>query len=130
MKKSAIIILLVITVAFAAFVGGFYMGRNYNHSPIQVSATMRTDPTSPTITNGSAPAITPVTTTTMGLININTATLQQLDMLPGIGTVRAQAIIDYREANGPFQTVEDLLNVDGIGEKTLAKFIDYITVGG
>lgn len=61
-------------------------------------------------------------------LNVNTATAEQLDALPGIGPVIAQAIIDYREANGPFLTVESLLNVKGIGKATLAKFRDLITV--
>ena len=48
----------------------------------------------------------------------------------GIGPVLAQAIIDYRNEYGAFQKVEDLLHVSGIGEKTLEKIIDQITVGG
>ena len=52
-------------------------------------------------------------------ININTATVDQLALLPGIGTRTAQAIIEYRAQNGPFKTVSDLTKVRGIGEKTL-----------
>ena len=51
-------------------------------------------------------------------------------LLPYIGQAKAQAIIDYRTEYGPFEKPEDLLNVSGIGEKTLEKFIDQITVGG
>lgn len=63
-----------------------------------------------------------------GLININYADLNQLQQLDGIGKVKAQAIIDYREAHGAFRTVNELINVDGIGEKTLEKNLDRITV--
>lgn len=52
-------------------------------------------------------------------VSINSADLKELMTLPGIGEVKGQRIIDYRETSGRFQTVEDLLNVSGIGEKTL-----------
>lgn len=61
-----------------------------------------------------------------GIVNINTATKEELMTVPGIGEVTAQKIIDYREKNGDFQKVEDLTKVDRIGEKTLAKFKDKI----
>ena len=61
-------------------------------------------------------------------ININTASLEALMSLTGIGEVKAQAIIDYRNENGPFRSVEELVNVSGIGEKTLDKLRDQITV--
>ena len=63
------------------------------------------------------------------LIDINTATLEQLDTLPGIGPTTAQKIIDYRTANGPFVSVEDLMYVSGIGPSTLDNVRDQITVG-
>lgn len=63
------------------------------------------------------------------LLNINTATAQQLQALPGIGAVRAQAIVDYRTEHGPFRYVEQLREVSGIGEGTLEKILDYVTVG-
>ena len=52
------------------------------------------------------------------VLDLNTATLSDLTRLPGIGQTKAQAILDWREAHGPFRAVEDLLSVDGIGEKT------------
>lgn len=62
------------------------------------------------------------------LVNINTASLEELDSLPGIGPTIAQRIIDYREEHGGFQTVEDLLNVSGIGPSTFDQIKDLITV--
>lgn len=62
------------------------------------------------------------------LVNINEASLEELDSLPGIGPTTAQKIIDYRTANGPFQTIEDIMNVSGIGPATFEELKDLITV--
>lgn len=61
-------------------------------------------------------------------ININTAPPLDLARLPGIGESRAQAIDAYRQANGPFQSIDDLLQVNGIGEATLEKLRDYVSI--
>lgn len=63
------------------------------------------------------------------LININTATAAELERLPRIGPVTAQRIVEYREANGPFETIEDIQNVAGIGPATFEGLKDLITVG-
>jgi len=63
------------------------------------------------------------------LIDINTATMEQLETLPEIGPKTAQKIIDYREANGPFATIEDILDVAGIGPVTFNQIKDLISVG-
>lgn len=62
------------------------------------------------------------------LININTADLEQLKEITGIGNIKAQSIIDYREANGGFKSLEELKNVDGIGDKTFEKIKNEITL--
>ncbi len=61
-----------------------------------------------------------------GPISLNRATVEELDQLPGIGPVIAQRIVEYREASGPFQTVDDLLLVPGIGEAKLASIRDLV----
>ncbi|MET1059826.1 MAG: ComEA family DNA-binding protein [Nocardioides sp.] len=62
------------------------------------------------------------------LVNLNTASLAELDELPGVGPVTAQAIVDWRTGNGGFRSVDQLLDVDGIGEKTLADLAPLVTV--
>ncbi|HLF27474.1 MAG TPA: helix-hairpin-helix domain-containing protein [Anaerolineae bacterium] len=62
-------------------------------------------------------------------IDINTATLEQLDALPGIGPAIAQRIIDYRQANGPFTALDQIKEVKGIGDALFEKIKDLITVG-
>lgn len=79
----------------------------------------------------SPPEITEVSssgTQNGSLININTADTRELIKLSGIGEVKAAAIVAYREEHGAFSSVEELLNVKGIGEKTLEKIRGYVTV--
>lgn len=64
-----------------------------------------------------------------GRVNINKASAEELDALPGIGPTAAQAIVDYRLQNGNFANIQDIQNVPGIGPATYEKIKDYITVG-
>lgn len=149
MKNRHASILVLITCVFAAFTLGFLLGRTSapgdtivaripqeSRSTASQSETAESPITSspPEETTGmTSPVTSPAETTVpaateSGLININTATLAQLDSLPGIGPVIAQRIIDYREQHGPFTSVSQLTLVEGIGEKRLAAIIDLITI--
>ncbi len=64
-----------------------------------------------------------------GVININTVPAADLQRLPGIGANTAARIIEYRQKNGPFKKIEDLMNVRGVGEKKFLKLKANITVG-
>ena len=129
MKKQNSPWLILITCVFAAFVFGFFAGRNLNRTPVQIrpvpvaTETSSTEPvlSEPDDSSGSSGVTFP--------ININTATAQQLEALPGIGPTYAQRIIDYRNTHGAYTSPSQLLNISGIGEKRLAAIWDYITIG-
>jgi competence protein ComEA len=76
---------------------------------------------SPTTTSGKPPVT--------GTININTASAADLQRLPGIGAKTATRVIEYRQKNGPFKKVEELMNVRGVGEKNFLKLKNQISVG-
>jgi competence protein ComEA len=72
--------------------------------------------------------VAPTTGSSIAPVNLNTATAEQLDTLPGIGPVTAQAILDWRTDNGSFTSVDELLEVSGIGDATLADIAPYVYV--
>ena len=129
MKKQRLSLLAILTVLFFSFTLGFFLGRNYNHSDIQVSvpSRLRETPTPaaqvPVSANPTAPGI-------VFPININAAGETEFLALPGIGDVLAQRILTYREEHGSFSNVEELMNVEGIGEKRMEEMLDLITTGG
>lgn len=82
-----------------------------------------------TVASGSpSPSSTSRPPTATSVINLNSATAAELEVLDGIGPARAQAIIDYRQRNGPFKAVDDLLKVSGIGPVTLERLRSRVSV--
>ena len=128
MKKHAFHIFTVITVLFAVFTGGFFLGRNQNHESIHVtylptSAHFNLPPAENSVPESSSePVSFP--------IDLNSAGMDELTALPGIGPTLAQRIMDFRKTNGPFSRPEELLNVNGIGAGKLEAILDYIITGG
>lgn len=108
----------------------YYLGSRSAAQPVTVTAETRPSATveaSAVEEREPAPAEEPGSGAVFP-IDLNTATVEELMLLPSIGEVRAKAIVDYREANGPFRYVEDLRGVKGIGEGILAQIMDYVTV--
>ncbi len=77
-------------------------------------------------TSRSRSAAKPAST---AIVNLNTATAADLEALPGIGAKTAARIVEYRQKNGPFKKVEELMNVRGVGEKNFLKLKPQLTVG-
>ena len=90
---------------------------------IAVSAMTASAQSKPTMGNGAA-----ATATAAAPVNLNTATAEQLATIPGVGPKMAERIIDYRQKNGGFKKVEDLMNVSGVGAQSFVKRTPLITV--
>lgn len=129
MKKPKVHILVIITLVFAAFTCGLYIGRSHTGTSISVSVRPAMQ-TLPPETIEAAPAPSEETVSITFPIDINLATKEQFMMLPGIGDVLAQRILDYRQENGPFSRPEDLMKVRGIGKKRMEEILELITIGG
>lgn len=128
------IIPILLTAAFLLLSAGFCVGRNTLPGGLY-ALTARTPTTQESTaqeesTQESA-AQTPSSQGTADIqfpLDLNSATAEELTALPGIGEVLAGRIVAYREANGAFTSVEELLQVDGIGEKRFEAIRDYITL--
>jgi competence protein ComEA len=89
--------------------------------PVAAQQAAAEKPAKPAAANAAKPSAA-------ALINLNTATQAQLESLPGLGAKVAERILEYRQKNGTFKKVEDLMNVKGIGEKSFLKLKPLVTV--
>ena len=130
--KKPVNILVILTCVFAAFLGGFHIGRRMNRSPVHIYQIAPAEETQPEeAEEAEEPAEEAAEETEPAVVfplNINTATIPELDELPGIGPVLAQRIVDYREVHGGYKAVEELVKVNGIGDSKLMEILDLITV--
>lgn len=128
MKNKISVLLTAITVLFVGFTLGLFVGRNSGSGTVTlaVPAQMQTAPTAA----ATAPTQTVPEETVSFPVNINTADADTLAALPGIGQVLAERIVAYRRQNGSFRAIEEITNVEGIGEKKAEAILELITVGG
>lgn len=116
-------IFVLITAAFFCIMLGMFIGRNSSSNYIKLAS-------SNNMSAESSESISETYSKEKGKVNINTADAAHLSLLPGVGEVIAQRIIDYRSEHGNYSSLEDLLFVEGIGEKKLQKILPYISLGG
>ena len=129
MKKQPIYLLFLAGALFAGITLGFFLGRNLTRGDVMISLpeSMYTEPTQ--VSTAASVETTGAEEVSFPL-DINQADSEALQALPGIGEVLAGRIIAYRDENGPFSSPDQLMNVEGIGEKRLEAILDYITIGG
>lgn len=118
MKKGSRILLVIFACSLFLVVGVF-IGRNTGTQRIPLPVSYRADSESGSETN-----------TTDYRLDINTASKSQLMDLPGIGETLAERILVYRQTNGAFQAPDDLMNIEGIGQKKFLQIEALIKVGG
>ncbi len=141
-------LLVLAACIVAAYTVGFYQGKGVAPATVQI-VELSPIPTVSEAVNAATPSVpilsaAPVaaetnsaeselgvteTVVSSSLVNLNTATLEELDALPGIGPVIAQRIIDYRETFGPFTEKSQIKEVDGIGDKKYSDLENLIEVG-
>lgn len=120
---------LLLTAGFVLFTGGWFLAGQNTTEPYTVTVAAPQEPAAPAPVPEEVPqdGERPDSLLPGEVINLNAADAYDLDRLPGIGPAKAEAILAYREEHGPFQSVDDLLAVSGIGEVTLEDLRPYVT---
>lgn len=137
--KKAEISIIIITIVFVSFTVGFFVGRSHGEKNINISVAENNSAFSDEISEKSDtgetaepetafPDAAESTSQKAKIVNINTATADELETLPGIGQVLATRIIEYREQNGGFENEYEITQVRGIGEKIFSQIKEYISV--
>lgn len=122
-------LVLSLGLAFLLLAGGYRLGGMAQAKPYQVSVT-RADQPAALPTGETAADDRPQSLLEGERIDVNRADYYDLLRLPGIGEKKARAILEWREENGAFSQTEQLLEISGIGEKTLENLRPYITLDG
>lgn len=117
MKKAGLIF-VIITLCFVFLLTGIFVGRSMPTFSVYTDNTLSTQATDEVSPHHD------------GKININLATKDDLLLLPGIANSLAESIIEYRSVHGDFNKIEDIMNVEGIGQKRFTAIKDFITAGG
>ncbi|MBQ1768487.1 MAG: ComEA family DNA-binding protein [Oscillospiraceae bacterium] len=128
--KASVKWILAITFLVVCFAVGFFFGHSGKWHSVTISPKVQTE-YEPAYESGEVESnikLTEASNDTAGIVNINTAGVEQLQTLPGIGEALAKRIIEYREEFGPFQSVDELQSVSGIGKAKLDSIRDKITV--
>jgi competence protein ComEA len=97
-------------------------------SLVVVSCLLCAFPSASVAAQSKAPARTAAKPASTAIVNLNTASATDLEGLPGIGAKTAARIVEYRQKNGPFKKVEELMNVRGVGEKNFLKLKPQLTI--
>jgi comEA protein len=118
-------IILLIAAAVVLFVSGFWLGGRLSSGNVSITVEKIPDPV---YAAGASATASPPPETAAVIVNINTATADELAELDGIGSTLAERIVAYRETNGAFRVPEQLMNVEGIGEIKFNSIKNYITV--
>jgi comEA protein len=114
-------------VVFDRWVGGVFFV--CQRTPTATGTTESSNTVGPSFLDAMVIHVRPYETIQSTLININQASVSELMMLPGFGVTKSQDVIDYRNANGPFRKIEEIVNVKGIGAATFEQIKTLIHTG-
>ena len=128
--KKATSLLLVFLGMFLMLIIGAFIGRNSIYGMVVITEAPIAQVQDNEVSHDVNSTDHNTNSSEIGKININTASMSLLQTLPNIGETLAKRIVDYRNEHGDFTAPEDLLLVEGIGEKRLEQIREYITVGG